>query len=194
MKIAIDIDDTIFPTTREFIKYHNKKYKTNKKLKDCTTLHANHLFNLDFDTYLERWMDFIKSDFHKKLTPYPFSVKIIKKLSLENELYIVTARNKRSKKITNDLITNVFGENFFKKIIHLNYEDFTIDQKHEVCLKYNIKMIIDDSLETCLACGKEKINCFLFNYKNKYNWNIYNKKNKYITKIDSWKDPKFLNI
>ncbi|MCK9292860.1 MAG: HAD hydrolase-like protein [archaeon] len=188
MRIAIDIDDTIFPTVKKFIKYHNHKYKTSKKFKDCKNLHAHKLFNLDFEIFLERWTAFTNTDYHNLMKPYPNSIEIIKELKKNNELYIITARNKRMVKSTKTLIENHFGKNFFKRIIHLDYKDLKRDEKHEICKRLNIKLIVDDSLETVLACSKEQINCILFNYRNTYNWNRYSKTNKFIKKASSWKD------
>jgi len=195
MKIAIDIDDTIFPTARGFIKYHNQKYKTSKKFKECKNLHASKLFNLSFEEYIKRWREFTNTDDHNLMKPFPKSIEIIKKLKKNNELYIITARNNSMTKNTKQLIEKNFGKKFFKKIIHLDYKNDGKDQKHEVCKELKIKLIVDDSLETILACSKEKINCILFNYRNTYNWNLYSKNNKYIQKASSWKEiEKKINV
>ena len=179
MKIAIDIDDTLFQTHNLFLRFCKENgynlEKQDNKFKD-------------YKVFMKTWYEFVKSNEHLKIPPIEDSIKIVKQLAKDNELYIITARDNSIRKETLELLDKYYDLNIFKKIINLNYTDEKIDQKFEVCKLYDIKIIIDDNLQTIIDCANNNIKSLLMDYKEQYTWNKIEKLPKNAIKVYSWKD------
>jgi len=181
MKIAIDIDDTLFQTHDLFLKYCNENgYNTNEFIE-------NDKFK-DYKVFMKVWYEFVKSKEHLEIPPIEDSIKIVNQLAKDNELYIITARDDSIRKETLELLEKYYDLTIFKKIINLNYTDEKIDQKFEVCKLYNIKLIVDDNLQTIIDCANNNIISLLMDYKKQYTWNKTETLPKNATKVYSWEN------
>ena len=97
MKIAIDIDDTLFQTHDLFFKFCNENgYNTDKLIE-------NDKFK-DYKVFMKVWYEFVKSKKHLEIPPIEDSIKIVNQLAKDNELYIITARDDSIRKETLELL------------------------------------------------------------------------------------------
>lgn len=145
MKIAIDFDDTIV-NTKEIVKKYMDKYqiKEFKNKTDMLKFQKKHATNII-----------------KKLPFFENAKEVMNRLSSNNELYIITARNNYYAPNIEELILD-----FIKKhnlpIKHI-YFDCYKEGKADKCVELGIDIFIDDLTENCLAVFNRGIKVIAFN-------------------------------
>ncbi len=166
MRIGIDIDDTIFDTTEQYIKYQKKYLKENN-------ISAEELWNSEEHriNYIKNNIELIFSSVNVKKDALSVMNKFISK---GYKIYIISARTDR---YYNDIYN--FTENNLKEHNIPYHKLILTNNKLEECLKYNIDLMIDDAMYVYeLLDGK--IKTILFDDHNKYP-NIKNR-------VSSWKE------
>ncbi len=170
MRIGIDIDDTLTNTyeytIRVISKIYNLDYKKllRKKL-NYDELKINYPKVFEKEIY-EKEIKNVKLKENAK--------KVINKLYKNNEIIIITARNKNECKLPYNLCYNYLTKNkikFNKLIVE------TMD-KGKTCYENKIDLFIDDSINNCLNVLEYGIDTFIFD-------NIYNKNTK-IKRVKNW--------
>ena len=159
MRIAIDFDDTIVKTSdkvREFLKKYNKsEFKTSEEKYEFYKKHID--------------------DITKNLEFFDNCIEVLNKLSINNELYLITARSNyysnNLKKLTIEFVKK--NKLPFKKIYFECYEI----GKAIKCEELNIDLFIDDHINNCLEVSKKGIDVLLFN--NNF---------KELKSVDNWQD------
>lgn len=189
MNIGIDVDNTIAPTFKTIVKYMNKKYNLNKKHKSSKKPTGYDLFHSDFDSFYDDWKEFVESYDHKKMKPITGSSKIIQKLSVKNNIYIITARESNQRMQTVLWIDKNY-KNKFEEILFLDYDGKTpLITKGDLCKKFNIDVMIEDDpyhVDEIIEKNKN-IKILLFDKNNKYNWSKVQKNNKNVIRVLNWK-------
>jgi uncharacterized HAD superfamily protein len=150
MKIGIDFDDVLAPSIIGFRKYFNNKHnKVHEKIywDELDTL------GLSFEEFIKEWNEFCVTDYHNNMIPISDSIDVLKRLSKEHELYLISARSTKLEKTTRKLIDNYFP-NIFKEIHLINKKEEINNKKSEVCLEQKIDIMIDDSLSNLIDCEK----------------------------------------
>ena len=159
MRIAIDFDDTIVKTSDKVEEYL-KKYN----IKELNNLDEKYKF-------YKKHID----DITKNLNFFDDVVDVLNKLSINNELYLVTARSNYYSDNLKDLTIKFIKENKlpFKEI---HFECYEIGKAIK-CEELNIDLFIDDYYVNCLEVSKKGIDTLLF--KNEYD---------NLKTINSWQD------
>ena len=144
MRIAIDFDDTIVKTSDKVKEYLNK-------------------YNISQFISIEEKLKFYKShidDITNELELYDDVVEILNKLSVNNELYLITARSNYYSNNVKDLTIKYIKDKKlpFKEIY---FECFEIDKAIK-CEELKIDLFIDDYSINCLEVSKKGINTLLF--------------------------------
>lgn len=144
MKIAIDFDDTIVKTSDKVKEYLNKY-----NIKELNNLAEKYEF-------YKKHID----DITKNLDFFDDVVDVLKKLSINNELYLITARSNYYSKNLKDLTIKFIKDNKlpFKEIY---FECFEIGKAIK-CEELNIDLFIDDYYANCLEVSKKGIDTLLF--------------------------------
>ena len=186
MKIAIDFDDTIFPTIKKFLEYNNEKYKSKTEIKQLEHSSAYKLIGIKKEEMIKRFIEFTNTKRHKEIMPIKDSIQVIKKLKQKHELFIITARNKKTKNGTMFLIDKYHKDNF-KEIIFLDYTNNKKDEKFEICKKIGVNLIIEDDPTNAISCAENGIKVLLFNNEDKNYWSK-TKDHKNIKLIKTWKE------
>ena len=186
MKIAIDFDDTIFPTIKSFLEYNNDKYKSKAEIKQLEHSSAYKLIGIKKEEMIKRFIEFTNTQKHKEIMPIKDSISVIKNLKQKHELFIITARNKKTKNGTMFLIDKYY-KNHFKEVIFLDYTNNKKDEKFEICKNIGINLIIEDDPKNAISCAKNGIKVLLFNNENQNYWSK-TEKNKNIKLVKTWKE------
>lgn len=144
MKIAIDFDDTIVKTSDKVKEYLNR-------------------YNISQFISIEEKFKFYEShidDITNELELYDDVVEILNKLSVNNELYLITARSNYYSNNVKDLTIKYIKDKKlpFKEIY---FECFEIDKAIK-CEELKIDLFIDDYSINCLEVSKKGINTLLF--------------------------------
>jgi len=169
MRIAIDLDDTLFDTslrTMEYLKQIDKKYMDN--INDIVRDNISNPIVVEFyDKYLS---DIVHSASLKE------NALLINELYNSYEIYFVTARSERFIKDVDTRTKNLLdGYNIkYHKIIT------GAGNKAEICKLNDIDLLIDDSIRHCTKFIEFGGNALLFNsiinnnietnLKRVYNW------------------------
>lgn len=167
MKIGIDLDDTIFDTTKKYKKYQ-KKYISEKNITE-KELWNNKQYRFDF----------IKSNFDNiflNLSVKPYVKTTLKYLKKNgHEIIFITARSKRYNEDIYDITLNSITKN------NLVFDKLILTEKYKLneCLNNKIDIMIDNSIDVYNELKNEKIKFILFD-ENK----VYNVKNN----VSSWKE------
>ncbi len=144
MRIAIDFDDTIVKTSDKIKEYLDK-------------------YNINEFKNLNEQYEFYKNNFDNitnELEMFDDVVDVLNKLSINNELYLITARNDYYSKNIKDLTIKYIKDKKlpFKEIYFECYEM----GKAIKCEELKIDLFIDDYSINCLEVNKKGINTLLF--------------------------------
>ncbi len=159
MKIGIDIDETLVDTMQlikicwhDYInKYPNPRYNS--------TI-PNNIYSGYDDNYITTFWDLYREDL--KYPPIrENAVKVLKKLKKDNELCIITSREKIKYK---DLVKNL--DKWLKENdIYVDHIYTDARKKGTVSKKHNIDLLIDDSIEHIKEAESLGIKTIMFNSK-----------------------------
>lgn len=108
-------------------------------------------------------------------------------MSKRNFLFAITSRPNKFKDKTINWISNNFG-NVFEKIVHSS--DFHKDNKKlskkDLCLKFDLDILIEDNPEYALNCSEAGV--FVFLLDKPWNQRFEDKKCYNIYRVDNWKE------
>ncbi len=168
LKIGIDLDNTLAPTTETIIKYtrETKKKYTFKGLnstKQYTIEEKEKFYNFVNQT--------INQQHPKSFLPIKDTVDIIPKLAKKHKLYILTGRTHKNEKPTKKWVDTHFPKQFQKIVFskYVNVEQY-IKNKGQRCKEYKIDVLVDDVLDNIWDCHKKEINTILFDFNKQYSW------------------------
>lgn len=179
MNIGIDIDNTItdtLPVLKQYCKRYNEEVvKRNLEINK----HGFATFNL-YDWTIEEDIDFCKKYLEEVVTQAKLkenASKVIKKLKEDgNNIYIMTARTKPNFKDPYDITEKFLKDNniLYNKLI------VGSTKKDELCMQYNIDIMIDDEPQNINAISKN-IPVIVFKA-------VHNEfcEGKNIIKVDNW--------
>jgi len=136
-KLVIDIDNVLYPTTDKVVSLYNFYYNRNILFEDVTEYEGDKIFGEEFINCFQH------PDLYSVMKPYPYAVKVIKKL---NQMYEIL------------ICTNKFRDTYRNKVAVLN-RDFPFikdSQIREVSSKgeLNGDILIDDSVNNHRAFNK----------------------------------------
>jgi len=163
MNIAFDIDDVLCDLVGDFLIFYNKKFDTYFKYNNFYSYawydvleHNKNDFKLVIDEYLD-------NGGYLKLTPYNDMINLLKDLSIDNDIYLITARPDIYDKDTKKWLDKFLG-NSYKRLIYSNnnhsYKNNNLT-KAEICKKLDIKFIVEDAIDYAINCVKLGIRVFL---------------------------------
>jgi 5'(3')-deoxyribonucleotidase len=143
LKIAIDFDETLFPTLEKVIEIYNNHHNTNIELSQITTYSFHDSFAPDVaDALLEL---FVEKDVYDCLQPYKGAVKSIKTLCEQgHEIYIATSTDVRNMEWKEQLLQKHFPFIPKNNLIRIHNKSLlNVDVVVEDCL-YNLKSTFAD--------------------------------------------------
>ena len=147
MKIAIDFDETLFPTLEKILEIYNKRHSTNIELSQITT------YNL-YDCFPEDVADeiltlFVDKATYNSLQPYKGSVKAIQTLvSKGHEIIIATATDVRNLEWKEKLLQRYFPFIPKENLIRIHNKKLL-----------NVDVLVEDKLDNLTQTFAERV-CF----------------------------------
>ncbi len=183
-RIAIDVDEVLFPFLDEFIQYHNNKYGTSLTRDQVDNYEFSKALKLDIPATVQRIYNFHEHLGNKTVEPFEASKEAIAKLSKKYDLSIVTARHPKFEDMTTEWLKRHYGD-IFKNINHIGFAPIMekARTKAEVCLEIKAIALIDDSVDHILGCSAVGIDGILFG---DYPWNQYNSLPPNVTRCINW--------
>lgn len=147
LRIAIDFDETLFPTLEKVIEIYNKRYNTNIELSQITTYNLHDSLSAEVaDELLELFVD---KSVYDSLQPYKGAVRAVKSLVEQgNEVYIATSTDVRNMEWKEQLLQKHFPFIPKKNLIRI----------HNKAL-LNVDVFVEDKLDNLKSTFADRI-CF----------------------------------
>jgi len=190
-KIAVDIDDVLAANAENFVRFSNKRWGTNLKPDDYTE-HWAELWKVDFDELGKRTEVMIQEQVFLKHRFFDEAKPVLKKLSRNYTLYVVSSRSNRIQKDTIDWINKEYG-GIFSGIHFADMWDrtdlHTLERlkgtKNDVIKQIGADYLIDDQPKHCIAAAEAGIKTVLFG---NYGWNRDVKLRKDMARAKNWQE------
>jgi 5'(3')-deoxyribonucleotidase len=146
-RIAIDFDETLFPTLEKVIDIYNKRHGTNFELSQITAYNLSDSFDVDVaDELLELFVD---KDVYSSLQPYKGAVRAVKTLIEQgHEVYIATSTDVRNMEWKEELLQRHFPFIPKKNLIRI----------HNKAL-LNVDVLVEDKMDNLKSTFADRI-CF----------------------------------
>lgn len=174
--IAIDCDDVLTETAQHIINYYNSRFGTE--------VGFEHFYDTSDETLeiwgvksrneaIERVAQFLHSEEHSRIAPYPEAIIAIKALAAEHELHLISGRVDALKPVTERMLQEHFS-GCFESIEHTNFiaplsSEVVRRSKGDICKALKADVLIDDHPhhgESALTAGIGKVILF-----GDYAWN-----------------------
>lgn len=188
--IAVDIDDVLALSAKDFIAFTNQRWGTNLTIDDFDE-HWAKVWQVDHEEELKRKDEFLSSGIIKNYDHFPEAIEVLKALKKNYKLVVLTSRVKALNQDTQNWINKNFKGLFSE--IHLSgiWDDpnqLSIEKIHytkaEVFRKIGADYLIDDQLKHCIGVSKAGMPALLFG---DYAWNqTESKLPKNITRVKDW--------
>ena len=147
LKIAIDFDETLFPTLDKVIETYNKHHNTNVELSQITTYNLHDSLPTEIaDELIELFVD---KSVYDCLQPYKGAIRAIKTLVEQgHEIYIATSTDVRNMEWKEELLQKHFP---------------FIPKKNLICIHnkslLNVDVLVEDKMENLKSTFADRI-CF----------------------------------
>ena len=146
-KIAIDFDETLFPTLEKVVEIYNKRHNTNLELSQITTYNLSGSLEPEIaDELIEM---FVEKEVYSSLQPYKGSIRSIKCLVEQgHEVYIATSTDVRNMEWKEKLLQKHFPFIPKQNLIRI----------HNKAL-LNVDVMVEDKLDNLVQTFADRI-CF----------------------------------
>jgi 5'(3')-deoxyribonucleotidase len=147
LKIAIDFDETLFPTLDKVVEIYNKRHGARLELSQITTYNISDSLDVEIaDELIELFVD---KSVYDCLQPYKGAIKAIKTLVEQgHEVYIATATNVRNMEWKEELLQKYFPFIPKKNLIRI-YNKALL----------NVDVMIEDKMENLTQTFADRV-CF----------------------------------
>ena len=147
LRIALDFDETLFPTTERVFEIYNKRHNTNIDLSNTTSYSFYENFSTDVAD--ELLSIFVEKDVYSSLQPYKGAIRSIKTLVEQgHEIYIATNTDVRNMEWKEQLLQKHFP--FIPKNNLIRIANKAL---------LNVDVLVDDNLDNLKSIFADRI-CF----------------------------------
>ena len=186
MKIGIDIDETLLNYIPILCDWHNHVYHTSLTKPKITSYNLWEVWGGTKEEAIQKVHSFQESDYFDMIGPVEGAVRGIRKLHLNNEIYILTSRSDYFSEKTKEQLLNYFGDKFLDIFFTNNYSNSTqlvSEKKSDICLDVGIELMIDDNFETAVQCADSWIRVLMMSQP-------WNKGKSYpgVQRVNNWKE------
>lgn len=184
--IAVDIDDVLTDTVRNFIDFSNNRWNTNLSLDDYDE-NWSHMWQVDHEEWDRRSREYHNSKVIIDLSHDPASLNVLKKLKNDFDLIVVTSRNNSLKNDTITWVNNnypdIFRDIYFTGFFNTIDRNSAVHTKGNFCKQLNVDYIIDDQVKHCLSSIECGIKALLFG---DYKWNQIDGSPDGLCRVNDW--------
>ena len=195
--VAFDLDGTLLDSNRRhevLLENILKNYKYNISVEGLLSYKSNKHNNIEWLTEQgipeeeallinKEWEDNIETEIYLSYdTLYPDSIDVLKTLSRDNELYLLTARNNKEG-LSKQILSLGIGQ-FFTKIIDVPSNTSSPDNKAKILSLYSIDTFVGDTEVDYYAADMSgcKFIASTFGFRSNFFWSNFN-----VEKIDNIK-------
>jgi uncharacterized HAD superfamily protein len=171
--IAVDIDDVLAASAEGFATFSNERWGLSLRPEDYQEEWAE-VWKVSIDEAMRRSDEFHASGVVKEYRRVDNALMVLKKLSEQYRLIIITARRKDLKASTDDWLDQHFP-GVFSEVRYAGIWDSDHPVSHqvsqtkaEICRELGADYLIDDQLKHCIGAADAGITSLLFGA---YNWN-----------------------
>ena len=138
MRIAIDFDETLFPTVEKMLEVYNKKHDEQLMLSQITTYNLYECFD---NTVADEIISlFVEKSIYNNLQPYKGSVKAVKSLvDKGHEVYVATASEIKNMEWKEKLLQRYFPFIPKENLIRIHNKKLL-----------NVDVLVDDKLDNLI--------------------------------------------
>lgn len=146
-RIAIDFDETLFPTLEKVLETYNRRHNTNLELSQITTYNLSDSFEADVaDELVELFVD---KNVYDCLQPYKGAVRAVKTLIEQgHEIYVATSTDVRNMEWKEELLQKHFPFIPKKNLIRI----------HNKAL-LNVDVLVEDKMDNLTQTFADRV-CF----------------------------------
>ncbi|MDB5163342.1 MAG: hypothetical protein JWO54_598 [Candidatus Saccharibacteria bacterium] len=188
-KIAIDIDDVLADNATGFVNFSNKTWGTTLQPEDYHE-HWMELWNVDLVEAERRAIILTNASIFKNYTHDEAALPVLKRLSADYDLCIVTSRREHTRDDTLAWIHQHYEGLFNDETIHyagIWDKGITLSglslTKADVIAQLDADYLIDDQLKHCEGVAQTGRKALLFgNYK----WNQVDELPSGVTRVNDW--------
>ncbi len=188
MRIGVDIDNVLSNFNEVLL---NDYIEHDKTLRNKGIVNKEVYIRKMFDWEEEYEKEYYKNNIErlaKSFSPIKDASKYIRQLRKEgNIIYIISGRDNGEYSDPYNMTIN------WLKKYDIEYDELILtnaynhQEKADICIKNNIKIMIDDSINVCRKCTDNNIKALIFNTE-------YNKNEKRFERVNSWKEIyKYIN-
>lgn len=146
-RIAIDFDETLFPTLEKVVEAYNKRHGTNIELVQITTYNLHD--SLPTDVADELLDLFVEKSVYDSLQPYKGAVRAVKAFVEQgHEVYVATSTDVRNMEWKEELLQKYFPFIPKKNLIRIYNKSLL-----------NVDVLVDDKLDNLKSTFADRI-CF----------------------------------
>ena len=146
-RIAIDFDETLFPTLEKVLEVYNKCHETNIELTQITAYSLSESLGADIADELIKL--FVDKSIYDSLQPYKGAIRAVKTLVEQgHEIYIATSTDVRNMEWKEELLHKYFP--FIPKNNLIRIHNKTL---------LNVDVLIEDKLENLKSTFADRV-CF----------------------------------
>lgn len=147
LKIAIDFDETLFPTLEKVLEIYNKRHDTNLELSQITTYNLHDSFEECVANELIEL--FVEKDVYSSLQPYKGAVRSVKTLVEQgHEVYVATSTDVRNMEWKEELLQKHFPFIPKKNLIRIHNKSLL-----------NVDVLVEDKIDNLTQTFADRI-CF----------------------------------
>ena len=185
--VAVDIDEVLTPFLQIFTQFHNREYGTNLTAKDFNSYLFGKTLKVPEPEAVARVMRFYNSHDFTSNRPFIDAAAALNQLSRHYRLIIVTSRHPISQEATLKWLETHFPQTFGAAHFstHL-YLDQPLVTKTDICLRENVKILVDDNLDFATEAAAAGIQVLLFGKE--YSWNKAASLPPRVERVGDWHD------
>ena len=167
-KIAVDMDDVLFPFVPNIAIQHNEIHGTKLTESDFHSFSFKEVWGGTLEEARAEVMSFLNRD-HTPIMPIEGAQDITRSLSKQYRLSLVTARDSSLEYETVRWIEQYFPGIFSDVILTGNpYVSESYERKVDICKRLGAFMLVDDSVSHTTECVDAGLDAVLFG---DYQWN-----------------------
>jgi uncharacterized HAD superfamily protein len=167
MRVAVDIDDVLFPSNSHLLRWHNERYGTSHAELDRTSFYLERVWGVSTEETIRRVGEFYDDVPLVPIPPIPGAREALDQLRLRHQLVVMTGRFRRHADLTTTWVETHFPK-YFADIILTSFGDAEAVPKSTLCRRHGIALLIDDHLDNLAECARIGIAGVLYG---QYPWN-----------------------
>jgi uncharacterized HAD superfamily protein len=185
-KLAVDIDEVMFPMAPTLLDYHNTVYGSDYRLDQMASYYLEDLTGETEEEMLTKIKSYLKTEHYTLGQPIEGSVNAIQKLRRKFSLAVVTSRDHFYRGSTEAFLQDNFG-GLYDELHYTHTEDnpnITIP-KYAICETIGAIALIDDNLSNIISCAERSMSGVLFG---NYPWNQVDKLPDNVVRVNNWQE------